>query len=338
MVTKREKLNPDEDSTEGSYFKPESSVSLFPSGSQTLDCVLGGGWAGGRIINVVGDSSTGKTLLAIEAAANFDRQYKEGGIYYSEAESAFDEPYAEALGFPVSRVNFGEPETIEDVFEELEDICDKYPESNPACLYILDSLDALSDRGELEREIDDKTYGMGKAKALSQLFRRLVSKLGNKNITLFIISQIRENIGVTFGKRYIRAGGKSLQFYSSQIIYLAHMKMLTRQIKNVERPIGIQIKAKCEKNKIGLPFRTCEFPLIFGFGIDDLRGNLEWLQSVKRLDKFELDDKSMVSFMRNINKLSDTEYIDICADVAEVVKKEWDNIEQGFAPGRKKYL
>lgn len=337
MVTKREKLNPEEGATEGSYFKLESSVDLFPSGSQTLDCVLGGGWAGGRIINVVGDSSTGKTLLAIEAAANFDRQHGEGNIWYSEAESAFDESYAEALGFPVNRVEFRAPETVEDVFEELEDICDKYPESNPPSLYILDSLDALSDRGELEREIDDKTYGMGKAKILSQLFRRLVSKLGDKNITLFIISQIRENIGVTFGKRYVRAGGKSLQFYASQIIYLAHMKMLVRTIKGIERPIGIQIKAKCEKNKIGLPFRTCEFPLVFGFGIDDLRGNFEWLQSVKRLDKFDLDDKSLVSFMRNIGRLSDTEYEDICADVAETVKKEWDNIEQGFAPSRKKY-
>jgi len=337
MVTKREKLNPEESDTEGSYFKPESSVKLFSSGSQLLDSVLGGGWAGGRIVNVVGDSSTGKTLLAIEAAANFARQHKDGDIWYSEAESAFDEGYAEALGFPLERVEFREPETIEDVFEELEDICNKYPESNPSSLYMLDSLDALSDRGELEREIDDKTYGMGKAKILSQLFRRLVSELGDKNITFFIISQIRENIGVTFGKRYVRAGGKSLQFYASQIIYLAHMKMLVRTIKGIERPNGIQIKAKCEKNKIGLPFRTCEFPLIFGFGIDDLRGNLEWLKSIKRLDKFDLDDKSLVSFMRSIDKLSDTEYEDICADVAEVVKKEWNNIEQGFAPSRKKY-
>jgi len=337
MVTKREKLTPEESDTEGSYFKPESSVSLFSSGSQLLDCTLGGGWAGGRIINVVGDSSTGKTLLAIEAAANFSRQHKKGKIWYEEAESAFDEPYAEALGFPLSRVEFGAPETVEDVFEELEDICEKYPESNPSSLFMLDSLDALSDRGELEREIDDKTYGMGKAKILSQLFRRLVSKLGDKNITFFIVSQIRDNIGVTFGKRYVRAGGRSLQFYSSQIIYLAHLKMITQQIDKIERPIGIQIKAKCEKNKIGLPFRTCEFPLIFGFGIDDLKGNLEWLKLVKRLDKFDLDDKSLVSFVRNLHKLNDAEYEDICADVAETVRKEWDKIEQGFAPSRKKY-
>jgi len=140
----------------GSYFAaPKSGLQFVETGCKPLDLVLGGGWAVGRIANIVGDKSTGKTLLCIEACANFIRKFPKGKIRYWEAEAAFDKPYAAALGMPINRIDFGDEKkpihTVEDFFEMLEVVCDN---ARGHELVILDSLDALSDRSEVEREID----------------------------------------------------------------------------------------------------------------------------------------------------------------------------------------
>lgn len=339
MPTKREKLDPKDRDPGGAYFDdPESPIEWIPTGSKLLDCVLGGGYAACRVINIVGDKSTGKTLLAIEAAANFARIFKGGDIIYNEAESAFDPSYAKVLGFPFDRVQFTENDTIEDFFEHLQALSESRGEKDPPLFYILDSLDALSDRAEKGRDIDAGTYGAEKAKKLSQLFRRQIRELGRKGITLFIISQVRENIGVTFGRRFIRAGGKALDFYASQVLFLSHLpKAVTRQSNNVERTIGIRIKAKCDKNKVALPFRDCEFPILFGYGIDDLTANLSWLKEIGRLNEVGLTDKTMVTLLRESRSMSDQEYEELVGDTAEVVGNVWQEIETDFMPKRSKY-
>lgn len=263
----------------GLYFgTPKTDVQFIPSGCKTLDLALGGGWARRRIANIVGDKSTGKTLLSIEAAANFNIVEPKGKIRYREAESAFDNNYAQALGFPVDKVDFGEPvDTIEDIFEDLEKVLKgaKGPE-----MYIIDSLDALSDRGEMERKIDEGSYGMGKPKMLSQMFRRLVRDLANKDVTVFVVSQVRDNIGVTFGRKTTRSGGRALDFYASQVLFLSQIERLHRTISNIKRVTGVTVRAQVDKNKIGLPYREAQFPIMFGYGIDDWKACAEYLKTV----------------------------------------------------------
>jgi recombination protein RecA len=304
-----------EKKTGGLYFSsPKTDVSFISSGCKTLDLALGGGWARRRIANVVGDKAVGKTLIMIEAAANFALIEPKGKIRYREAESAFDNNYAAALGFPVERVDFGEPiDTIEDVFEDLEKVLKgaKGPE-----IYIVDSLDSLSDRAEMDRKIDEGSYGMGKAKMLSQMFRRLVRDLANKDVTVFIVSQVRDNIGVTFGRKTARSGGRALDFYASQVLFLSQLGRLDRTISNVKRVTGVKVRAQVDKNKIGLPYRECGFPIMFGYGIDDWKSCADYLKEVTG----EIVPKA--TSLKELHKM---------------VEDHWWEIERKFMPTESKY-
>jgi recombination protein RecA len=304
-----------EKKTGGLYFSsPKMDVSFISSGCKTLDLALGGGWARRRIANVVGDKAVGKTLIMIEAAANFALIEPKGKIRYREAESAFDNNYAAALGFPVERVDFGEPiDTIEDVFEDLEKVLKgaKGPE-----IYIVDSLDSLSDRAEMDRKIDEGSYGMGKAKMLSQMFRRLVRDLANKDVTVFIVSQVRDNIGVTFGRKTTRSGGRALDFYASQVLFLSQLGRLDRTISNVKRVTGVKVRAQVDKNKIGLPYRECGFPIMFGYGIDDWKSCADYLKEVTG----EIVPKA--TSLKELHKM---------------VEDHWWEIERKFMPTESKY-
>jgi len=287
------------------------------------------------MVNIVGDKSTGKTLLAIEACANFAKQHPDGDIFYCEVEAAFSPEYAEGLGFPVSRVTFIEEcRTVEDLFEDLQKKLEKC--SKPT-LYIVDSLDALSDRAEQEREIDKGTFGANKAKIVGQLFRRLVALMEEKNLTLFIISQERDNIGVMFGKTTTRSGGRALDFYASQIIWLSQIKTHKKTRKGIERTIGIQIKAKCEKNKVGPAYRICEFPIIFGFGVDDVKAGLDFLIITKSTDKVDLTQEEAKALTGSLDDYEPADLTALRESVLKAVVATWREIEADFAPTRKKY-
>src|SRR3990167_10288547 len=217
--------------TEGMYFKvPSVNLDFVHSGAAVLDCIIGGGWPLGRIVNVVGDKSTGKTLLAIEALTNFLRQYPDGKAYYAESEAAFNQEYAQALGLPLDKIQF--PENIDTVEQLFDDITRALKEAgDQRVLYVLDSLDALTDESEKGRDIRDGTYGTGKSKQMSQLLRRLVRDVEKSKATVMIISQVRDNIGATFGRKYTRSGGRALDFYASVVVYLAHLEEIKRTVK-----------------------------------------------------------------------------------------------------------
>lgn len=321
----------------GNYFaSPKTDLQFIHSGSKLLDLALGGGWAEGRISNIIGDKATGKTLLCIEACANFIRKYKDGRILYRECEAAFDPHYAEALGMPTSRVDFGEKfNTVEDLFEDLSKVC-KLGKKAPI-LYIVDSLDSLSDRGEMDRDIDQGSFGANKAKKLSELFRRLVRDMDRVALTLIIVSQIRDNIGVTFGRAWTRSGGRALDFYSSQTLVLAQRGQLKKTIKGVERPVGIELRAKLDKNKVGLPFRQVDFSLSFGYGIDDVPSCFEWLNSVKALDELDLTKEGIKKRLKEIEAMDDESYEKAVRKIHRVVERKWYEIENEFMPKRKKY-
>ena len=294
---------------------PNPDIQFVSSGAAVLDCALGGGWPLGRIVNIVGDKSTGKTLLAIEACANFARQYSTGLIWYAETEAAFDEKYAASLGLPLDRIGFPKKlETVEDLHKNLVEKIDKAMTAKVPALYILDSLDALSDDAEMERKIGEGSYGTGKAKQMSEMLRRLTQGVYAANMLLMIVSQVRSNIGVTFGRATTRSGGRALDFYASQVLFLAHLKAEKRTINKVERVTGIRIRAKVDKNKIGLPLRECEFSIRFGFGIDDEGASKDWLKSVG---------------------VNEADIIDAALDI--IVRRKWAEIETSFLPQRRKY-
>lgn len=318
-----------EELDENNYFEP-SKVEFVPTGCTLLDCALGGGWALGRIANLVGDRSTAKTALATEAVINFLNKYPDGAAYYRETEAAFDMNYAESMGMPINKVHFGNEDepilTIEGFAREIEEVINKQIKSEQPAIYVLDSLDALSDEDEMKRDIGEGTYGMAKAKTLSILFRKIVRKLERANVLLLVVSQVRENIGVTFGEKYKRSGGKSLDFYASQITWLAHIKTLDKQINRVTRPYGVIIKAKIKKNKVGPAFREVQFPFIFNYGVDDLQANVDWLKSIGSPCEEGL-----------IAKLSEEEYLPTQQRIKEQITNKWNEIESKFAPKRKKY-
>jgi recombination protein RecA len=322
--------------TGGNYFtNPKLKLKFISTGCAVFNHALGGGWAENRISNIVGDKSTGKTLLCIEAAANFHIKHPKGRILYRESESAFDQAYAAALGFPMSAVEFGEEplETIEDFFEELDDLT-KRKHREPV-LYICDSLDALSDREELKRDIDAGSYGTQKAKTLSRLFRQLVRALARSNVTVIIVSQIRDKLNAAaFGKKWARSGGHAMDFYASHVVYLAQTGMINKVVSNLRRPVGVMIKAKVDKNKVSLPYREADFPLLFGYGIDDMAASLMWLKQIKELKKLRypanMSDKEIRIEARRAEP-------DDVREVQEYVTKRWYELERSFVPVRRKY-
>lgn len=328
----------------GNYFTSSSGkLKFIHTGAAVLDCSIGWGWPLGRIINIVGDQSTGKTLLAIEAMANFALQYKRGRIRYREAEAAFIPEYAGALGLPLDRVEFsagegGEADTVEKFYNDLSEFLKKL-KGKPG-LYILDSLDAISDEAEVAREFGEATYGTAKAKYMSELFRKITRKVESSKVSLMIISQTRDRIGGGFGRKYARTGGKALDFYASIILYLAHIGELPRTVNGIKRSVGIKIRAKCTKNKVGLPFRGCDFPILFAYGIEDITAGIDWLKANKCLSKIDMTNRDINRLRKRALRLelSKEEYKEYSEMIGSVVRANWQEIETSFLPKRGKYV
>jgi protein RecA len=325
-----------------SYFVGEKAgLRFISSGCTLVDCALGGGWAIGRVANLVGDRSTAKTALATEALANFLEQYPTGGAAYRDTEAAFDQEYARAMGIPVEKIDFGDDKnpllTVEDFARDFDKFLDTQIKADKPGLYVLDSLDALSDEVEMEQEFGKATFGMAKAKLLSTLFRKMARKIEQSQVLLLIVSQVRDNIGVTFGEKHRRSGGKALDFYCSQIVWLAAVKQLKRTINKVERPYGVNILAKVKKNKVGLPFREASFDFIFGFGAEDLTASIHWLMTVGRTEDVELSLAEAKSYYGKISDMNDQEYAKEKATITPIVKRVWAEIETQFLPTRRKY-
>lgn len=327
--------------TGGNYFSsPKHKLQFIRTGCTNLDLALGGGWAMRRVINIVGDKATGKTLLAIEACANFMMQYPKGKIHYMEVESAFDEDYAGALGMPIESIDFGDPkkkpDTVSDMYRQLVDICSKSRPGAPT-LVIVDSLDALTDEAEKKRDFDEGTYGGNKAKQLSEMFRRLIRLLEQKNVTLIIISQIRDKINAMFGRKVTRSGGRALDFYASQILYLAHTGQLTVSKRGKPRTIGVKITASVDKNKVGLAHRKCDFQIRYGYGIDDAQALVDYLNDASLLKEAGIKKDEVKNFLNYMLELEQVEHDEELANLRALVTKDWYAMERSLMPKRGKY-
>jgi recombination protein RecA len=180
---------------------------------------------------------------------------------------------------------------------------------------------------------------------MSEMFRVLVRGFKRSRICFMIISQIRDKIGATFGVKYTRTGGKALDFYANQIIYLSHIGTITKTVNGLKRVLGVRIRAKCTKNKVGESFGECEFVLRFGYGIDDLRANVEWLAQVGALEDIGVQSgKSVKSaleaaevYLAQSDKLSDEDYRERAAKVDAAVRLVWKEESAARKPSRRKY-
>ena len=258
---------------------------FISSGSTLLDLALGGkGWACGRVVNIIGDESSGKSLLVGEALA-YTQRCTDGLCALDEGEATFDPVRARNLGVKPEEVIRPNSRTVEDWYNNVTGFVEavktvQEEQSNPElpCIYALDSLDSLCSDAELEREIDESSYGGEKAKKLSEFFRKLTKPMGEANLLLMVVSQTRDKIGVTFGEKQTVSGGKALKFYCSQRVKLSEIGKITTESGGDKRVIGVKVRAKVIKNKVGDPFLEVEFPILFTHGIDDMGSCIAWLR------------------------------------------------------------
>lgn len=330
------KLSADILSAEGLISKVKTKIH---TGSTLLDFAIGGGVASGRITNIIGDSSTGKTDIALETTA-YVQNVLNGVVVYCDCETTLESERASVYGVKTDEVIVSHANTVEAWCDSVIQTIEMASE-NPDVpfLYVLDSLDSLSDDAEMDREISTTTYAMNKAKMMSTIFRKIVGKLTESNVSLIIISQVRDNVNAgLYGQKWKVSGGRALSFYCSTRVLLKTAGKITLGAN--KRVVGINVRAEVIKSKLCNPCTQVLFPILFEFGIDNIGSVVDWLKTNTKFfgekkGYYVYDDKSY-----RLNSL--IEYIEsnnLEQKIIDVVKKEWKMVNPDKVFNRKeKYL
>ena len=250
------------------------NIELINSGSLSLDLALGGGYPKGRIIEIYGPESSGKTTLALHAIAEV--QKTGGQAAFIDGEHALDPSYAEKIGVQIDNLLISQPDNGEQALE----ICETLVRSNAVDLIVVDSVAALTPKAEIDGDMGDAQMGL-QARLMSQAMRKLTAIISKSKATVIFINQIRMKLGVMFGNPETTTGGNALKFYASVRIDIRRIG----QIKNGEDIIGNRTKIKVVKNKIAAPFRTAEFDIMYNEGISKTGDVLDLAVQYGVLDK-----------------------------------------------------
>ena len=289
-------------------------VEVIPTGSLMLNHALGvGGYPKGRIIEIYGPESSGKTTLAIHAIAEAQ---KAGGIAaIIDAEHAFDRFYAEKLGVDLENLLISQPDNGEQALE----IADQLIRSAAIDIVVIDSVAALTPKAEIEGDMGDNKVGL-QARLMSQALRKVTSTISKTNTTCIFINQLREKIGVMFGNPETTTGGNALKFYSSVRLDIRRVT----SIKDGDEVIGNQVRVKVVKNKVAPPFRKAEFEIMFGEGISRVGEILDLgiqYNIVKKSGSWFSYNDSKLAQGRDSAKQILRDNPELCDEIAEKINK-----------------
>ena len=295
------------------------NVEAIPTGSIALDIALGiGGLPRGRIVEVYGPESSGKTTVALHAVA--EAQKMGGEAAFIDVEHALDPVYAKALGVDIDSLLVSQPDTGEQALE----ICEALVRSGAIDIIVLDSVAAMVPRAEIEGEMGDTHVGL-QARLMSQALRKLTAVIGKSNCVAIFINQLREKVGVVYGNPEVTPGGRALKFYSSVRLDVRRVE----QLKSGTEVVGNRTKVKVVKNKVAPPFREAEFDIMYGQGISKSGETLDLAVKLDIVNKsgawFSYNGERLGQGRDNV-KIYFEEHPELMAEIDEKIRENGDKL------------